>query len=154
MIHKVGRLLSHQRTHDVRPPSNYWSHQHRRLLIIQAVPWALTDLFPFAAHSQLILYDDSRAESPFISRTDQFSRWAFKYKANDSPQVGKSFKYYLKVAHSNATISHRVSNRTVLAKNVDFLASTTQTAIAKGIALVAISGSILVALRRWRRSLH
>ena len=95
-----------------------------------------------------MLYDDSTAESPFIGHTDQLSHWAFKHKASDPPQVGKSSKYYLKVAYSNVTISHRVSNRTVLVKNVDFLASTTQTAIAKGIALVEISGSMLVALRR------
>ena len=91
MIYKAGRLLSHQWTHAVRPPSNYWSHQHRRLLIIQAVPWQLTDSFSFVAHSQLILYDDNPAESSFISHTDQFSCWAF----NIRPVTHLRLEYHL-----------------------------------------------------------
>jgi len=41
----------------------------------------------FAEHSQLILYDDSKANTDFIGRTDQFSHWAFKCKASESPEV-------------------------------------------------------------------
>ena len=152
MIHKACRLLSHKWTHAVGPPPNYWNHQHWRLLIVQVVPWWLTDSCPVVAHSQLILYDDSTVDSPFISRTDQFSRWAFKYKASDPPQVGTWFKYYLKVAHSNTTISHRVSKITALARDVDLVVNTTQTAIAKGIALVVVAGSTLVAFSRWSTS--
>jgi len=43
----------------------------------------------FVEHSQVILYDDSKSDTAFIDRTDQFSRWAFKSKTSEQPEVGE-----------------------------------------------------------------
>lgn len=43
----------------------------------------------FVEHSQVILYDDSKSDTAFIDRTDQFSHWAFKSKTSEQPEVGE-----------------------------------------------------------------
>ena len=131
-------LSDHHQIIDVTSIEGYFSNQWN------SAPKYADD---FAEHSQLMLYDDSQANTAFIGRTDQFSWWAFKYRASEPAEVGV---YSFQRGFCLTVASHRAWKRTALARSVDLEDYTTQTVIVKGIVQAAVAGSTSVAYRRWK----